>query len=1001
MGRWGILLALLISAVSVYPATINVPDDQPTIQAAVNVALDDDIIVVAAGTYVEQIRIDGKNLILQGAGRGQSFIEAVPLGSRSTYSITQWEGSARTVDACIGVTNGTVEITGFTIDGKALGPDNFYGVHYFNADGTVSNCDIVNIIDAAGTGSSRVVSLMATHGVGGSCSIDFSANTITSFQKGGIVVMGPSATGIVDENVVTGGGTTIVAQNGIQIGYGATATVSRNQVSMVAYPGTDWAGTGILMFESGDVTVIGGSLSGCQVAIGHSQWNWVYTPTTTPTIIVKDVTLDQNQWAVTTHLADDGVSLALEVTGCTISNTTYSGIDLYGSGVDPWGGSVYAGWTNGNLTVNAHNNTVINGEVGLAEVVDIPTGNAVNCRVNQNNLTGNTSHGVYNNFSNMVDATANWWGDASGPGFSLKAAGYSPTPRMAASPFSATDSDVPSGMLYPSGTSGEKGTGSAVSSQVDYSPWWGGNYLGDMHTSAWDWHVDPTNGSTIQEGVDIATAGDAVHVEAGTYEEQVVIGKQLSLIGAGKDVVTVQSLLDMPQQFTTGGPNYPVILVNGADVAISDLKVDGLGRGNANYRFVGIGFWNAGGAVTNVDITGVRDEPFGGSQHGVSIYAYNNTGGPYQLDITDVTITDIQKAGIVLGGGGLVSSVTRASITGQGPTTTTAQNGIQVGFGANGTITDCTIAGVAYTGGSWGASGILFYQAANGAVASGSVVTGSQAAIVFHETSGSVNGATVTPSGTNDEEGVSVRDYGEIKSATTKLSHRIASPLEDPYAPDVKAKAVPTVVVLSNLNLTGVGTTGSYGVATWALGETAITTLLDSDIHGWDIGVVAYNDGAAASVSASHNRIHGNAYGFWTNSTFGAMAERNYWGSDLGPTHVTNPNGNGDLVGDDIDFEPWCNYDFTVCDLVVGCCLARVGDANGAGGDEPTIGDITVMIDMLFISTTPVACMAEADVNQSGGFHPLLENVTIGDITLLIDYLFITGPTNSILPNCL
>jgi hypothetical protein len=77
-----------------------------------------------------------------------------------------------------------------------------------------------------------------------------------------------------------------------------------------------------------------------------------------------------------------------------------------------------------------------------------------------------------------------------------------------------------------------------------------------------------------------------------------------------------------------------------------------------------------------------------------------------------------------------------------------------------------------------------------------------------------------------------------------------------------------------------------------------------------------------------------------------------------------------------------------------GCCIGRVGDANGIGGDEPTIGDISVMIDALFISGTcegVIPCVAEADINQSGGANPICDDITIGDISILIDYLFITG----------
>lgn len=86
-------------------------------------------------------------------------------------------------------------------------------------------------------------------------------------------------------------------------------------------------------------------------------------------------------------------------------------------------------------------------------------------------------------------------------------------------------------------------------------------------------------------------------------------------------------------------------------------------------------------------------------------------------------------------------------------------------------------------------------------------------------------------------------------------------------------------------------------------------------------------------------------------------------------------------------------------EIYVTCCMGRVGDANGVGGDEPTISDISAIIDMLFISLNPVACFAEADINQSGGPTPVRDDITIGDIAVLIDYLFITGPSLG-LPDC-
>jgi len=89
------------------------------------------------------------------------------------------------------------------------------------------------------------------------------------------------------------------------------------------------------------------------------------------------------------------------------------------------------------------------------------------------------------------------------------------------------------------------------------------------------------------------------------------------------------------------------------------------------------------------------------------------------------------------------------------------------------------------------------------------------------------------------------------------------------------------------------------------------------------------------------------------------------------------------------------------------CCVGRVGDANGQSGDEPTISDISTLIDAKFITGTcggdppKIACLAEADSNQSGGADPTCDDITISDISKLIDYLFITGPETATLPDCL
>ena len=47
-----------------------------TIQAAVDAAGNGDTIEIAAGTYREQVTVDGKDITIHGAGSGQTIIES-------------------------------------------------------------------------------------------------------------------------------------------------------------------------------------------------------------------------------------------------------------------------------------------------------------------------------------------------------------------------------------------------------------------------------------------------------------------------------------------------------------------------------------------------------------------------------------------------------------------------------------------------------------------------------------------------------------------------------------------------------------------------------------------------------------------------------------------------------------------------------------------------------------------------------------------------------------
>ncbi|MBD3258322.1 S8 family serine peptidase, partial [candidate division GN15 bacterium] len=75
--------------------------------------------------------------------------------------------------------------------------------------------------------------------------------------------------------------------------------------------------------------------------------------------------------------------------------------------------------------------------------------------------------------------------------------------------------------------------------------------------------------------------------------------------------------------------------------------------------------------------------------------------------------------------------------------------------------------------------------------------------------------------------------------------------------------------------------------------------------------------------------------------------------------------------------------------IETSCCEGLRGNVDGQGDPSvPTLGDLTVLIDHLFISLTPLDCWEEANLD---GSQPEGDgSVTLGDLTILVDNLFIS-----------
>ncbi len=414
-----------------------------------------------------------------------------------------------------------------------------------------------------------------------------------------------------------------------------------------------------------------------------------------------------------------------------------------------------------------------------------------------------------------------------------------------------------------------------------------------------------TIGFVIQNAVLAVPAGTTIDVLPGTYTEQVVIdGKNLTLRGSGKAVTTIAAPPVLATTFTTPANNKPVVTAaNASNVVIRDFTIDGMGVGNANNRFEGVAFWEAGGALLDCDVVRIRDTPASGVQHGIGIYAFNLSGGPFSLEVGGCSVTDYQKNAMALSGVGLTVDVHGCTTVGAGDIAYTAQNGIQVSFGAGGSVSDCSVSNLRYTPLSTVASGLLMYQGTTVDVSDVALVD-AQEAVYYTDTSGSIDGVSVSfVVSQPDYDGVSV--YNATALARAEEGRPVPAPFVEQYAPARGLRASITVN-LSNGCLTGTGGVGTTGIWAGSASSPLDVNVSNMTVTNWGYGVVAA--GASVSLDVTSSSIAGNLVSGYDNTGSGAAqnAAFNWWGAANGPGG--DGGGAGDVVasvGGEVTFAPY------------------------------------------------------------------------------------------------
>jgi len=249
-----------------------------TIQEAVNAASAGATILVCPGNYPEQVMIN-KSLTLRGlkAQYSSGAVISAPPGGVVANATSLVTGNP--IAAQVLVQNASdVDMSNLTVDGSSNGISSctpiLIGIFYQNASGAIAHVAALNhALVSSQSGCQSGLAIFAQSGNGGSSDLRIEGTVVQGYQKNGITgnESGTSVT-ILDNSVTGQGPTNGAAENGIQVGYGATGQLMRNTVTDDVWaPDTITnrgdAASGILVYASSNVIVHDNTVSDTQFGI--------------------------------------------------------------------------------------------------------------------------------------------------------------------------------------------------------------------------------------------------------------------------------------------------------------------------------------------------------------------------------------------------------------------------------------------------------------------------------------------------------------------------------------------------------------------------------------------------------------------------------------------------------------------------------------------------------------------------------------------------------------
>ncbi|KAA0007406.1 MAG: hypothetical protein FE045_00275, partial [Thermoplasmata archaeon] len=392
----------------------------------------------------------------------------------------------------------------------------------------------------------------------------------------------------------------------------------------------------------------------------------------------------------------------------------------------------------------------------------------------------------------------------------------------------------------------------------------------------------PADYPTIQQAIDNASNGDTIVVAAGTYIESITINKSINLVGETGAVIKCPSTPKTANlQESSHTFEYIVLIAGGTynasnntyygpgtiNVNITGFEINGSNNGTGIDTFVGILARNAIGNISNNYIHHMYGPSENGSgEQTFSILVYGNS----DLTVYNNTVKDFSRGGIVANGdaGTLpdpVIIVKNNVIYGNGLENDTgwwAENGLQFGWGASGTVEGNKVYNCRVNNPSWASSGIIIVDT--------------------HDLI--INNNTIV----NCDKPIGVEDA----SAAWGFPWNVAT--------------IWNITITNNTldkNTYGISIANNVTNVTILYNEITNTTYDAIDV--WNYG---YGDASPTTITIHYNNIYNNGWGLWTDShqTDTVNATLNWWGNAAGPYNATtNPCSTGDGVAGNVKYIPW------------------------------------------------------------------------------------------------